>query len=367
MANTESSSGLLLVDKPRGVTSFDVVAAVRGALRIKKVGHAGTLDPMATGLLVVGFGHATRLLNAIVEHSKTYEATIRLGLTTDTDDAESERCERGAASVENLAEGRIEATIAECFLGHIEQVPNSFSAIKINGQRAYDLARDGKDVELKARPVTIDEFTVLATRRGWANVGEPTSALSQVAVADELVPAVDIDVRVSCSSGTYIRALARDLGAALGVGGYLTRLRRTRVGRFALPDDASGLAVARDGQAHVVAAHAEAKTFANRQGEIIIRNRAILDIPGETGAERGEWLRAHALSMLAAAQGSMPTMPISADEAVELRFGRRIERTLERDAVAYVPAEADTPADVVAIVTAANAHQAKPATVFPAI
>ncbi len=367
MVNTELSSGLLLVDKPRGVTSFDVVSAVRGALHIKKVGHAGTLDPMATGLLVIGFGHATRLLNAIVEHSKTYEATIRLGLTTDTDDAESERCKRGTESVEDLTDGHIEATIAKRFLGRIKQVPNRFSAIKINGKRAYDLARDGKEVELESRPVTIDEFAILKARRGWAHMDEPSSALSQVAVADELVPVIDLDVRVSCSSGTYIRALARDLGEALGIGGYLTRLRRTRVGHFTLPDDASGRAIVHEGVRHVVAAHTEAKTIVNRQSEIIIRNRAILDIPGKTGAERGEWLRAHALNMLTAAQDSMPTMPISADEAVELRFGRRIGRSLEGDAVAYVPAQTDMPADVVAIVTAANAHQAKPVTVFPAM
>ena len=167
-------SGLLIIDKPQGVTSFDAVAAVRGALHIKKVGHAGTLDPMATGTLVIAFGHATRLLNAIVAHDKTYEATIRLGLRTTTDDAEGEvlvddearsrwqtlsaQLTEGGQSGEPTAlptaswQDLLTRTIATNFTGDIEQVPNTFSAIKINGQRAYDLAREGKDVELETPP-----------------------------------------------------------------------------------------------------------------------------------------------------------------------------------------------------------------------
>lgn len=188
-------SGLLIIDKPQGVTSFDAVAAVRGALHIKKVGHAGTLDPMATGTLVIAFGHATRLLNAIVAHDKTYEATIRLGLRTTTDDAEGEvlvddearsrwqtlsaQLTEGGQSGEPTAlptaswQDLLTRTIATNFTGDIEQVPNTFSAIKINGQRAYDLAREGKDVELKPRPVTISEFTVLDIRSGFVAGSRP--------------------------------------------------------------------------------------------------------------------------------------------------------------------------------------------------
>ena len=189
-------SGLLIIDKPQGVTSFDAVAAVRGALHIKKVGHAGTLDPMATGTLVIAFGHATRLLNAIVAHDKTYEATIRLGLRTTTDDAEGEalvddearsrwqtlsaQLTEGGQSGEPTAsptaswQNLLTRTIATNFTGDIEQVPNTFSAIKINGQRAYDLAREGKDVELKPRLVTISEFTVLDIPVSYTHLTLPT-------------------------------------------------------------------------------------------------------------------------------------------------------------------------------------------------
>ncbi|WP_225431772.1 tRNA pseudouridine(55) synthase TruB [Bifidobacterium platyrrhinorum] len=380
------SDGLIIVDKPQGVTSFDAVAAVRGALRTKKVGHAGTLDPMATGMLVIGFGRATRLLQYIVEHDKTYEATIRLGAGTTTDDAEGEliRFPSGEGSRAVPPDrARIEAMIAERFLGDIEQVPNTFSAIKINGQRAYDLAREGRDVELKARPVHIADFSVLDVRAGVASVSSTTAPLEpgdatarmdhrdRDATADPArIPVVDVDVRVSCSSGTYIRALARDLGAALGTGGYLTRLRRTRVGRFALADDRSGLAadVATQG-VHAIAAHAEPRTFTNRDGETVTRNRCVLDTPdGLSGDERGDWLRARAIGMDAAARGALPVVEVTAADAAELRFGRRLEREMRRGvpAAAIVPAHDGLPGDVVAIVERANAHQIKPVTVFPA-
>lgn len=368
--------GLLLVDKPQGVTSFDMVAAVRGTLHIKKVGHAGTLDPMATGLLVIAFGRATRLLSAIVEHDKTYEATIRLGLSSTTDDAEGEICRYDAAEgvralnlATDLQQARqqVEDAIGRDFLGTIEQVPNTFSAIKINGKRAYDLAREGNDVELTARKVVIGEFTVRDVRQGYVGMADATCPLSESADADHAELVLDVDVRVSCSSGTYIRALARDLGAKLGVGGYLTRLRRTRVGRYALPDDASGCVDAKVDRERVITAHTERKTFTNREGETITRNRAVLDTPYGQGAERTAWVLHHALSMLEAAQGAMPTVAISGEEAVELRFGRRIERVVSQDTVAYVPADANerSEADVVAIIGRANAHQAKPITVFP--
>lgn len=370
-------SGLLLVDKPRGVTSFDMVAAVRGTLHIRKVGHAGTLDPMATGLLMIAFGRATRLLSAIVEHDKTYEATIRLGLVSTTDDAEGDirrfdGSEAGEALDMNAdpsqARQAVEDTIDRYFLGDIEQVPNTFSAIKVNGRRAYDLAREGKDVELMARRVTVSAFTVLAVRQGYVGMADAACPLAASADAGHTEPVLDVDVRVSCSSGTYIRALARDLGAKLGVGGYLTRLRRTRVGRYALPDDASGHAGIKADPEHTVTAHAEPKTFTNREGLTITRNRAVLDTPYEQGGERMAWVLQHALSMLEAAQGAMPTVAISAAEAAELRFGRRIERAVVQDTVAYVPAGAGerSAADVVAIIGRANAHQAKPLTVFPA-
>nr|WP_217625182.1 tRNA pseudouridine(55) synthase TruB [Bifidobacterium felsineum] len=363
---------MLIIDKPQGVTSFDAVAAVRGALHIKKVGHAGTLDPMATGALVIAFGHATRLLNAIVAHDKTYVATIRLGLGTTTDDAEGELVRMAAsASVQDITESIIREIIADRFTGDIEQVPNTFSAIKIDGKRAYDLAREGKDVELKARPVTISEFTVLAVRRGYVPGERAGEALledkpnNDTAESNGSIPVLDVDVRVSCSSGTYIRALARDLGAELGVGGHLIRLRRTRVGRFALPDDTSGLmsdVAMSETRTHTITAHTELKTFTNREGERMTRCKCVLDTPDElSGEDRRAWLLNHALTMEQAARGAMPSLDITAEEAAELRFGRRIERTVSVPTAAIVPETHD----VVAIIERANGHQAKPATVFP--
>lgn len=207
------TSGILLVDKPQGVTSHDVVARARRLLGTRKVGHAGTLDPMATGLLVLGVESSTRLLTYLVGLDKEYTATIRLGIATDTDDAEGTTTWGSDASA--LTDAAIAAAVGR-LTGPIEQVPSTFSAIKVDGRRAYDRARAGEDVALAARPVTIHEFEVLAIRRG----GE----------------IVDLDVRVACSSGTYIRSLARDLGADLGVGGHLTVLRRTQVGPFAVAD-----------------------------------------------------------------------------------------------------------------------------------
>lgn len=379
-------SGLLIIDKPQGVTSFDAVAAVRGALHIKKVGHAGTLDPMATGALVIAFGHATRLLNAIVAHDKTYEATIRLGLRTTTDDAEGEAlvddevrsrwCGLSAQLTEDghgdeptalptsLWQQLFARTIAANFTGTIEQVPNAFSAIIINGQRAYDLAREGKDVELKSRPITISEFTVLDVRSGFVTGKQATEPLQNNADGG-MIPVFDVDVRVSCSTGTYIRALARDLGNKLGVGGYLTRLRRTRVGSFALPDDTSGLLspdAVSETQTHTVTAHTERKAFTNREGETIVRNKCVLDTPeGLDGAGRRTWLIGRSLTMEQAARGAMPALVITAEEAAELRFGRCVERVVNEPMAAIVPQTHD----VVAIIERANTHQAKPATVFP--
>ncbi|MGO2520324.1 MAG: tRNA pseudouridine(55) synthase TruB [Microbacterium sp.] len=204
--------GILLVDKPDGLTSHDVVARVRRAFGTRKVGHAGTLDPMATGLLVIGIEGATRLLTYVVGADKTYLATIRLGQSTDTDDAEGEiTASADAAAVQAVTTQQIASGI-ETLSGEISQVPSAVSAIKVDGRRAYDRVRAGEQVELKARAVTVSRFEVLAERR------------------DEGF--VDLDVVVDCSSGTYIRALARDLGSLLGIGGHLTALRRTRIGPF---------------------------------------------------------------------------------------------------------------------------------------
>jgi tRNA pseudouridine55 synthase len=200
------------------MTSHDVVAITRRKAGTRKVGHAGTLDPMATGLLVLGLNGSTRLLTYIVGADKEYLATIRLGQSTTTDDAEGETL--AMASTEALAIVQDEAIargIAK-LTGDIVQTPSSVSAIKVNGKRAYDLVREGVEVELKSRPVTVREFELLSKVSGTTEAGEPF---------------IDLGVRVVCTSGTYIRALARDLGAGLGVGGHLTMLRRTRIGPFA--------------------------------------------------------------------------------------------------------------------------------------
>ncbi|WP_417562021.1 tRNA pseudouridine(55) synthase TruB [Microbacterium sp.] len=208
--------GILLVDKPGGITSHDVVARARRALNTRRIGHAGTLDPMATGLLVLGVGAATRLLTFLVGLDKTYRATIRLGQSTDTDDADGQIVARAEASDLSAVTGaRIDAGIAR-LTGPISQVPSRVSAIKVNGRRAYDLVREGAEVELKARDVVVSRFALVAVREGEG--------------------CLDLDVEVDCSSGTYIRALARDLGADLGVGGHLTALRRTRIGPFHVHD-----------------------------------------------------------------------------------------------------------------------------------
>ena len=214
---TSTRSGILLVDKPQGITSHGVVARTRKAAGTRKVGHAGTLDPMATGLLVLGINSSTRLLTYLVGLDKEYFATIRLGASTSTDDAEGETVASVDAS--SITAEQIEAGIAP-LRGAIEQVPSSVSAIKVDGKRAYALVREGETVELKSRAVTISAFEVLDVRT--------TETFT------------DVDVRVECSSGTYIRAIARDVGAALGVGGHLTALRRTRIGPFSI-DDAAAL------------------------------------------------------------------------------------------------------------------------------
>jgi tRNA pseudouridine55 synthase len=205
--NPADASGLVFVDKPGGMTSHDVVARVRRIAGTRKVGHAGTLDPMATGLLVLGVNKATRLLGHLTLAEKGYEATIRLGISTTTDDAEGEMV--ATTSAAHLDETAVRKAVG-AFVGDIDQVPSTVSAVKVAGRRAYALARSGQAVELAARPVTIHALDVTAVRSDG--------------------PQVDVDVSVRCSSGTYVRAVARDLGEALGVGGHLTALRRTTVG-----------------------------------------------------------------------------------------------------------------------------------------
>jgi tRNA pseudouridine55 synthase len=209
--------GILVVDKPAGWTSHDVVARARRLCATRKVGHAGTLDPMATGVLVLGVGRATRLLTFLVGSDKDYVATVRLGQATVTDDAEGEVTRApGAAEVERDAV----VHAARGLTGELHQVPSAVSAIKVKGERAYHRVRAGEDVELPARPVTVSRFVV-----GEARTGEVVGT-----------PVLDVDIEVTVSSGTYVRALARDLGAALGSAGHLTALRRTRVGGFTLED-----------------------------------------------------------------------------------------------------------------------------------
>ncbi|WP_295013886.1 tRNA pseudouridine(55) synthase TruB [uncultured Microbacterium sp.] len=251
-------SGILLVDKPGGMTSHDVVARTRRAFGTRKVGHAGTLDPMATGLLVVGIEAATRLLTFVVGADKTYAATIRLGLSTTTDDAEGDVVRTAPEeAVAALTSERVAEGIA-ALTGRISQVPSAVSAIKVDGRRAYDRVRAGEEVELAARQVVVSRFEVTDERPGdglW-----------------------DLDVVVDCSSGTYIRALARDLGDALGVGGHLTALRRTRVGDFGLDEAVS-----------------------------------LEDLSS-----------AQPLTTAAAASRILPVLDVTASEAVDLRHGKRL-------------------------------------------
>lgn len=204
-------AGLVIVDKPAGITSHDVVARCRRFFGTRKVGHAGTLDPMATGVLVIGIERATKILGLLTTSQKSYAATIRLGQTTSTEDAEGEVL--ATTSAAHITEQQITAAIAG-LRGDIAQVPSAVSAIKVAGKRSYQLAREGHAVELAARPVHIARFELLAIRREGQFV--------------------DLDVEVDCSAGTYIRALARDVGNELAVGGHLTALRRARAGSFGL-------------------------------------------------------------------------------------------------------------------------------------
>jgi tRNA pseudouridine55 synthase len=301
---TRARSGLLVVDKPAGWTSHDVVARARRLCGTKRVGHAGTLDPMATGVLVLGVERGTKLLTFLVGCDKEYHATVRLGLATLTDDAEGE-----VTAVHGIADlAATEAALpgaVSLLTGSIEQVPSAVSAIKIGGERAYAKVRKGDAVNLVARPVTVSRFDVLATRAATAVIADGRE-----------VPVLDVDVAVEVSSGTYVRALARDLGAALGVGGHLTALRRTRVGRF----DLSVAAPFADLIAQADERRAEQET---RQGT-------------ERGAEAGTE-RLPIIPLAEAARAQLPVHAVSEQEAVRLGHGQRIPSGDRRmDAVAAI-------------------------------
>jgi tRNA pseudouridine55 synthase len=235
-----TSSGLVIVDKPAGLTSHDVVARIRRIAGTRKVGHAGTLDPMATGVLVVGVEKATKILGYLTLTEKEYKATIRLGQSTTTDDAEGEIVSSAPRLVETA---EIEAAIKP-LTGQIQQVPPQVSAIKVNGQRAYKLTRAGAAPELAARPVTVYSFTVDGVR--------------------QVDGFTDADATIRCSSGTYIRALARDLGASLGTGGHLTALRRTRVGPYSVAQARSLEYLAEEQLVVLPLEHAAAQAFERR-------------------------------------------------------------------------------------------------------
>ena len=290
------SDGLVIVDKPAGWTSHDVVARVRRIAGTRRVGHAGTLDPMATGVLVLGVDRATRLLHHLTLADKAYRATVRLGRATTTDDLEGEPL--ATTSAAHLTDDAVRAAVGP-LTGEILQVPSAVSAIKIDGRRAYKRVRAGEDVDLPARPVTVSRFDVLEIRRGIDGF-------------------LDVDIEVECSSGTYIRALARDLGASLEVGGHLTALRRTRVGPF-------GLDAARD-----------------------LDTLAALDDPVT-------------LPLADAVRMSLPAHDIDADDARALSFGKRIAAAgIDGTYGAFAP-----DGTVVALLVDDGAH-AKPVLVFAA-
>lgn len=269
----QPSSGFLVVDKPRGVTSFDVVAALRPVLGTRRVGHSGTLDPQATGLMLIGFGPVTRLLSAF-HSNKTYRASIRLGASTDTDDAAGSLLHaRQPPAIRQAIEHLLHypqlifSAISTHLTGTIRQVPSAYSAIRVNGQHAYDLARNGKNVAIPARTVHIVSFDVDRTSLHRVDGKTANADFSRSAnpdnACDDADMFCDFVATITCSEGTYVRSLARDLGRLLGVGGYVTALRRTRIGAL-------------DGQG-AVAAQAAPHTFTTRDGITHTRLKAVFD------------------------------------------------------------------------------------------
>jgi len=290
------TDGLVIVDKPAGLTSHDVVGRMRRLARTRRVGHAGTLDPMATGVLVLGVDKATRLLHHLVLADKAYTATIRLGQATSTDDAEGEMLsEASAAAVDESAVRTAVAALS----GEIMQVPSSVSAIKVDGQRSYARVRAGEAVVLAARPVTDARFDVTALDRPEPDL-------------------LDLEVLVECSSGTYVRALARDLGAALGTGGHLTALRRTRVGPFTLD---------------------QARTL---EDLAVLADPVTLPLPD-------------------AVRIAMPVRDITDEQARELTFGRALDRVGITGTYAVI-----APDGTVSALLCEDADRARPVLVFTA-
>jgi len=288
-----ATPGLLLVDKPEGITSHDVVSRVRKIVGTRKVGHAGTLDPMATGLLVLGIESGTKLLTFIVGKDKTYEATIRLGSSTVTDDREGDVLT--TATPDQISEITQEAILAGIskLSGVIQQKPSAVSAIKVDGERAYARVRAGEEVDLPSREVTVSRFEVLGVIR----------------FTNEYI---ELDVVVDCSSGTYIRALARDLGNDLGVGGHLTALRRTRIGEFDL----------------------------------------------ETAYDFSDGSPVNIIELAEAAKTSLPYIEISAQDEIDLRFGKRIAGTVAEPTAVLCSGE------LVAVVESAGTSSLKSLVVF---
>jgi tRNA pseudouridine55 synthase len=282
-----TESGLVVVDKPAGKTSHDVVSHVRRLAGTRKVGHAGTLDPMATGVLVLGLNRATRLLGHLTLEDKRYDATLRLGVTTTTDDAEGEIVETRAT--DGLSEEPVREVLAG-LVGEIDQVPNAVSAVKVDGKRAYARVRAGEEVALPARRVTIRAIDI--TR----------------------VELPDVDVSVHCSSGTYIRAIARDVGAALGVGGHLTALRRTAVGPFTLD-----------------------------------RARTLDDLTEEFAM----------LPIADAARASFPAVDLDDTQAADVRVGRRLDLRLDATTALFSP-----DGEFLALYQEGEGGRAKPVAVF---
>jgi tRNA pseudouridine55 synthase len=287
------TDGLIIVDKPAGLTSHDVVSRARRLAHTRRVGHAGTLDPMATGVLVLGIDKATRLLHHLALTDKAYDATIRLGASTTTDDAEGDIV--AAQSAAQVTEAQVHAAI-HALTGEIMQVPSAVSAIKVDGERAYKRARAGEVVDLPARPVTVSRFDLIRLRHEGDRV--------------------DVDVQVECSSGTYVRALARDVGAALAVGGHLTALRRTRVGPFTIEQARS------------------------------LDDLAALDDPVT-------------VSMAAAVRASMPVRDVDADEVTALSYGK----ALAIRGIAGTHAAIGPDGTVVALLSE-DGERAKPVVVF---
>ena len=265
-----ATSGIVVVDKPAGMTSHDVVARLRRFFGTRKVGHAGTLDPMATGVLVAGIERGTKLLAHLVAEDKVYETTIRLGASTTTDDAEGATVDTHDAS--GVTDEAIRAEVAK-LTGTIMQVPSKVSAIKIDGRRAHELVRAGEEVDIPAREVTIHAFDLGEIRRD----GE----------------FVDVDARVHCSSGTYIRSLGRDLGAALGVGGHLIALRRARVGAFSLTD------------ARTLEQLENSAELSLSLGDALIRVWPVLNVTADEydALAMGKWLKPRGLKGVHAAVG----------------------------------------------------------------